>query len=494
MSNNKINSEKKEKSKYQIVKTTAMIVDNILYEQIYDCISGVCQFISWNDKEKKYGYNKEVIDELRKIRYVTKCEENKWVKNGYIPLPSMPEDYQSFENLVSEICTYTKKYLDIEDEKIKLNAYIIILSWIIEKINTIAYIRGTGLSGNGKTRFIDVYGNIAYKPIFMVNPHVANIYRLIDDFQNATIVINEDTSKSNRTSEQTEEKINLFTLLNSGFQRGFPVPRCVDKDNNVVPFDPFGLKILTSYSNSCDSAFESRCINTELLETERDLQITLDDDFDKEAMHIRNMLLDFKMKNFNVDFSEYNRQTFSFWGETISKRVAQCLQPISLLIHFDPSIKDFLISVGEQKYIEQISYNSETFDGQIFRHYIELVNEKQSCNVCIRELKVKLESKYPDIKPRSIASSLKAIGLQTQRGYLDNKKETIILPNVKNVRIRSKVYLFPDERDMMLKNYENFLNHIRQEEKPNQKSQQKLAFSDDCIITEDEYNKSKNKA
>lgn len=445
---------KTKEPKATVAKTTLVILNGVVFEQIYNPDKAQCQYVSWNEQTKEYVYRPSIFDMLHNIKYVPICEESKWVKNGYIPLSEKPEDYVSFKHLVDEINRVTSQYLDIPDERRQLNTYVIILSYMMEKLHAIPYLRALGFKGNGKSRFCDFYGNIAYKSINILLPNMSNIYRLLEDYH-GTLVINEDTSPKKGKYNADDEDKDLFALLCSGFERGHPVPRSVGKKHDVEPFDPFGLKILSSYKPTSHDAYESRCINTEMTGTTRtDIPIALGKKFLQDTLHLRNMLLDFRLKNFNKDFAEYENQTMSYWVG-VSNRVAQCIQPISFLIAFDPDVKKFLLTVAEQKHMEDITRDSESFDGVIFKTYVELVGKKNSNEVCIKELKYLLDSKYPDIKPRSIASSLKTLGFKTQRGYLEGKQETIVLPDLDRVTILSKMFLFPDERTDILAGYTN---------------------------------------
>jgi hypothetical protein len=463
-SEEKVKSEKKPKQ--TIINTTLVILEGKVYEQIYDPAKAQCEYVSWNAKLNEYVYQESVTDSLRKIKYVPICEESKWVKNGFIPLPSKPENYISFKHLVDEINKFTEKYLDIPEERRQLNTYAIILSYMTEKLHSIPYLRSVGMKGAGKSRFCDVYGNIAYKPINILLPNIGNIYRLQDTYH-GVLVINEDISPIKGINDNKE----LFTLLCSGTERGHPVPRCVGDKNDVFPFDPFGLKILSSYKISNHGAYESRCLNTEMIGTTRkDIPVSLGVRFEKDSLKIRNMLLDFRLKTFNDDFETYSNQTMGFWLG-VSNRTAQCLQPLSFLIAFDPEIKTFLLQVAEQKNVEDITRDSESFDGIVFLKYLEIVRTKQSIDVSIGEIKDSLLSKFPDIKPRGIASSLKGLGLNTERGYSGNKQVTNVLPNIERIEILVNTYLFPEERLDAITNYNNVVNGVKVETETNVETQ-----------------------
>jgi hypothetical protein len=445
----KKNKTTKKENGPEIVKTTLVIIDNKIYEQVYNPKIATCQFVSLNKDTNSYEYCDSVLDTLRNKLFVTICEESKWIKEKYVPLPSEPEDYISFEHLINEIIKFTRKYVDIAEERLILNAYTIVLSWMMEKIHAIPYLRATGLPGGGKSRFCDTYGHIAYKPINMLIPNIANIFRL-QDLYRGTIVINEDTTPQKLMKNIDGDIKNLWSLLRSGFEKGHPIPRCIGDEHDVEAFEPFGLKILCSYFASNDLAFESRCLNSEMVATEKDILIALNDEFFTEALHIRNLLLDFRLKTFDMDFSEYQNQTMGFWQGKGTCRISQCLQPLSFLIKFDEKIKDFLMTVLEQKHIEEVTNNAESFDGTVFIKYLEIA---QSQIVTIRELTESLTNKYAELKPRAVASSLKRLGLKTRKTHVDNKQETVIIPDVVLVTRLSKIYILPENKVEVIAKY-----------------------------------------
>jgi len=463
------------KLEYTDVKTTIVKSNEFpyLFEQIYDSKTGLCRFVAYNPELKdNYVYKDEIIDSNRKIKYVPLCEESLWVKGAYLHLPDRPEDYKDFKNLVNEIMIFTRTYLDIPEDKRLLNAYVVILSWLQDKLQAIPYLRAIGIKGSGKTRFCDTYGSIAYKSIPVTMPNASNIFRLIDTYGHGTLVINEETTIRKIGKDVDINKVDVMTILCSGFEKGHPVPRSQDNNKKIVdPFDPFGLKILSGYTTTTHLAFESRCINTQIMDTDRnDIPIAINPKFEREAQHIRNMLLDFRLKNWNKDFSEFENQTREYWGKNISGRVAQCVQPISYLTIFDANIKNLLITIARDKHLEDVARDSETSEGKIFRAYIEALLEVNNTTITIKMIKEKFKDDE-FVTPRSIASAFTKLNFETERKKVDNQINTYIVADKKLILKRLSTFFFPDEVDNLYSKLEKLLDYYNVQRK---------------IITEDE--------
>jgi hypothetical protein len=478
-----------EKPGYIVKIATSVIIDNsdgtkTMWEEIRNTKFNTCQYVTYNDKTNSYEYAFQVKDENKKILYISPCGEDDGVFKGVVHFPSEPEDYQNFSHLMSEIDTYVKRYLDIAEDRRKLANYVIVLSYLLDNVNTIPLLRFIGMWGQGKTRGQDVYGHIAYIPVFLTNPTSANIYRIENDYKNCTIILNENINLGKKT-HYDENKENLKTILLSSFERGHHISRCVGEDNKLVYFDPFGLKIISSYYESNDNALNSRCIDIEMHSTQRtDIVINLDKQFYADALHIRNLLLDFKLKNWKTDFSEYESQKFDAWNVDINKRVCQCVAPITRLTVFDASIKDFLQGIAESKNLEMIANNAESFEGKIFKTYLKIVIEKGSYDVTSKEVKESLGEKF-EISIKKIISVFRHLGFEVKNGETNKTHFTNILKDSNKVEINLRIFFLPEDRQDILDKY----NGISENKQPDK---QKLDFYN-CETSEEEYLKGSKK-
>lgn len=218
---------------------------------------------------------------------------NEMIDKEVVKFPTKAEEYGTINELVTMVKDYIRTYVDFSEEFLEISAWYIILTWVYDQLNTIPYIRLLGDYGTGKSRALDVIGGVCYKPCIVsgaVTP--APIYRIIERFK-GTLVIDEGDLR------QSDEKNEVVTILNCGFERNRPVIRCKkDNPDDIQTFDAFCPKIISSRKLFWDQALESRCMTETMGETTRtDILEVLPPIFYNQQQELRNKLLMFRFKN-----------------------------------------------------------------------------------------------------------------------------------------------------------------------------------------------------
>jgi hypothetical protein len=217
---------------------------------------------------------------------------------------------------------------------------------------------------------LDVVGGICYKPLFVGGAvSVAPIYRAINTWK-GTPVFDEFTL------DKSDESQHIIQILNCGFQRGKPVLRCdTNGDYKVLAFDPFGGKVIASRRPFKDRALESRCITEIMKMTVRnDIPIDLTSKFFEKRQDLQNKLLMYRFKTLEKIQTEKNIPTD--FGN-ILPRVKQTLLPFTVLFQHDQKQLTNFISYAQDYNAKIVEENAESFDGQIFNAYIQLLEEHE---------------------------------------------------------------------------------------------------------------------
>ncbi len=213
-----------------IIRKSLLEFDGKLAEQIFD---GVNSRFAVFDGEK-VGYVDKI--ELNGFVYLPyDPEESKELIERAVLLPEEAEDFGTLDELIEEIRNHIHRYVDISEDYEIFSTYYILLTWIYDKLNTLSYLRVLGDTGCGKSRFSDVVGRLCYKATICsgaITP--APIYRMIRKWKGTIILDEADLRKS-------DEKNEVVTILNCGFERGRPVIRS-SKDN------PDDLQVLPTFS------------------------------------------------------------------------------------------------------------------------------------------------------------------------------------------------------------------------------------------------------
>lgn len=285
-SNNKKGKQKEEEN---IIYKSCLETKTHLYEQVYN--ENEIYFLGY---EFATGTIQR-YDEVEHNNLIYKPISDEEVINNQIKLPSEVEEYNTDEELDKQIEKFIHKWLDIPEDIKKYSVFNIRKSWVFEKFHTLNYLRALGEHGTGKSRFLDTLGLIHYKPIATSGALTsAVLFRLINKWGGTLIIDEADRSNS-------DESDDVIKIINQGYEKGKPVIRCNQENNNKLQFfDVYCPKIIGTRRQFEDKATESRCITHNMRETNRkDIPLTLNSVFDEESKKIRNMLLLWRFRNYN---------------------------------------------------------------------------------------------------------------------------------------------------------------------------------------------------
>ena len=220
--------------------------------------------------------------------------DNNLLKHRALLLPSEPAEFDSLDELVSDIRSYFTAYVSLSEQHLNVAAAFVLLSWVYDAFNELPYLRFRGDYGTGKSRALLVVGSLCHKAFFASGAStVAPIFHTLDLFR-GTLVLDEADFRF------TDERAELVKILNNGNARGFPVLRM--QVNAKKEFDPrafhvFGPKIVAMRSCYEDRALESRFITIEMPPgAAGGVPINLPDRQREEALALRNKLLMYRMR------------------------------------------------------------------------------------------------------------------------------------------------------------------------------------------------------
>lgn len=144
---------------------------------------------------------------------------NNLLRNEVVLFPSKAAEYESEEQLTTEIHAFIHRYVDVSPLFEQIASYYVLFSWVYDAFNELPYLRLRGDAGSGKTRFLLIVGSLCYKPIFASGAStVSPLFRILDSVRGTLIVDEGDFRFS-------DEKAELIKILNNGNGLGFPVLR-----------------------------------------------------------------------------------------------------------------------------------------------------------------------------------------------------------------------------------------------------------------------------
>lgn len=413
-----IKKKKKEREEVEDVIEISKIVDDenkIIVEQVYDKKNG-CRFCIYNDYDKSIKYDKQYIH--NGIKYYPIVGEE--ISKGAVLLPSEALEYETDEDLDNEIYAFANRWLDAKMETMRFGVWNVKVSYVYENFHTLNYLRVQGDTGTGKTRYLDVWGHLHYKPIFTTGTTTpAPLFRIIDKWR-GTVVMDEADLRNSDESEQ------IIKILNNGFEKGKFIMRCDQNDAKKLSFfDPFCPKILSTRRSFQDKATESRCITSISSVTNReDIPLNLNDDFFNDALRLRNKLLMWRFRNyFNI-----NKNVDYDLGD-IEPRVKQIVGSYISLFSTDEEqmqgFKKYINNYQNELIVERQSSFDGSIVGAIHRLLNKGINDFDSKDV-IQEGGF-TDRNGKEMQPRGLTSYLKSLGFKnTVARKVDGKTKRCI--------------------------------------------------------------------
>lgn len=410
-------------SQETIIEKSFYDLGSAVAEEVF--MNGVAQFAVFDGKKIEYFPQLSTNDGT-----IIKPIDNEAIRKGAVTLPESAEDCGSITQLITDIQVFIHKYLDVSENFEKFATWYILLSYMYDKLQTIPYLRALGDTGCGKTRFLDVIGNLCYKPMVVAGALTsAPIFRLIDMFKGTLII---DEADLNKKSDETEDIIKIF---NNGFEKQKPVMRCNPNDVTELNFfDTYCPKILATRQQFQDAATESRCLTEVMTSTNRkNIPTNLLKPFFDEQKTLRNKLLWFRLTNYLT----FKQDKLMLEEMDIEPRLKQAFESFACLFAAIPDVLDsfkyFLIKYQETL----IADRAETFDGQIVNNIIELIDSGQE-EITPKEVAKLLGD---DVKPHQVSRRLKSLNLSIKVIWRDGKSKRIINYDIEYINKLRKRYL-----------------------------------------------------
>jgi len=422
-------------------EVSTFIYNDELYEQLYDPEKKKSVFVVLHKATGKIDTFKNV-----KIENITYAPiKDKLLEKRAIVLTTGVTEYGKLKTLEKKISNFMYKYLDITDKHKKRAIWYILLTWVTENIYTVPYLRALGDSGTGKTRYLDVIGGLCYKTMWIGGAvNSAPIFRIIDKWH-GTAIFDEFTLR------KSDDATAIIQIMNNGFERNKPILRCVGKDHVVCAFDPFGTKIIASREHFDDIALETRCITENTTQTDRkDIPTNLTKQFFKERDELRNMLMMYRLKNWdkinpdetiNIDFGD------------VEGRIKQAFLPFTVLFQHDEEILREFIREAQKENIALIEERATSLEGAMLIEYLNIIrNEHLTPTVSTIQKQLISSQQYieENIPIRKLGKLLRSMGFDSESKKENGRTRRILIITEIKLRKLIKRYVLPEEQEMYL--------------------------------------------
>jgi hypothetical protein len=214
----------------------------------------------------------------------------------YFPLEKLPwpavtqcENYESEEQLYKDVYAFITEHLDVAND-LYYDVYtcFILATWRAEDFKVVPYLFFLGPMASGKTRGLECFNMLCYRPILAASISAASLFRVLEAWH-PTLLLDE-TEIYNK-----ESMMEVLSLLNSGYRKGQCALRIKGAEQGnpqIGTFDVFGFKALAG-TEELAATLQSRCIITPMSRAERKLNLFMDE---AKAQKLRNQLLKYRFQ------------------------------------------------------------------------------------------------------------------------------------------------------------------------------------------------------
>ncbi len=398
-------------------------------------------------KDGQYRLDEKFTDE-KGTEYYPIQSSNDLLKKGFVKLASGVSEISGNRALYQQVRDYIAQYMNIPDDFLAVSAVYVLMSWVYEKFNTLAYLRVIGNFGTGKSRYLKTLGRLTYKSMNASGViNTAGIFRTTD-FVRGTLIMDEaDWHHSDMSSQNVK-------TLNAGHGKDSPAIRMktskLDGSMTTDALVVFGPKILASRQRFQDEALESRCLTQFLLPIKKvSRAIDFPPESEMKAEELRNKLLAFRFANYhktsanedslkNISFPRLQQSALALTtvasniGDDVHTEVIGFLQryekslqdnqthdiKFDILVCITDLLKDYAKENIRKMYMRNIS---DQFDKNNYEDYTDIkskTNDNYNHSV--------IRYKAGTISPHKVGFQVRALGINVQR---DSEGYHISLPD-----------------------------------------------------------------
>lgn len=313
------------------------------------------------------------------------------LKGPLVQLSSAAEAYGSDEDLLTRLRGFVHQYVDLSPGFEAVATAYVLLTWVYDAFDVLPYLRFLGDYGTGKTRALQVLGNLCYKPILASGGSTTSpLFRLLDEVQGTLVLDEADFA-------WTDERSEIVKILNNGHARGFSVLRSeVTKTKEFVPtgYRVYGPKMLATRRRFRDRALESRCLTEEMgtRAIRRNVPLALPPSFHEEAETLRNRLLHFR-------FSAQGRMGALSFDPLLEPRLAQLLAPLLAVVPEGPT-REELRQLGRVYGGHLTQERGHSMEAQVLEIIVDQMREGRE--VPLKEIALSFEDRHGGEMARNV--------------------------------------------------------------------------------------------
>jgi len=412
-------SNKKKKDDENVKYVSYLSTEKYILEQIVNATHATLttddsetQFIVFDRSTGTISRKDEFIDKDVIFRPIM----NDLITNKVILLPSDIEEYGSVNKIIKQLKSFLFEYFEVPKFFENFLPYLVMFYWVYERFPFIPYVQFLGRTGTGKTTAMEVLGSVCYKPIDASGAiTVASIFRIASQWK-GTLMLDEFNPGGDSYKE-------MLALLKSGVSNKAVLRVEGDKKKEVRAYMVKSPKLFTSEKPVNEAGFRSRIIEIMMEENKRKVPLYRQHRFLEEALHIRNKLLLWRLRNLDkIDLSsiEYGFKEL----KCFNGRVQQVITPVYFMA--DDVARKKILNFAKEQQEETLRERRESLDGRIFDYiYDAYIRKVEPTLNAIAEV-INKGVKFP-LSERKIGNIVrKIIGFSIKRAGHDNLSTVVL--------------------------------------------------------------------
>jgi hypothetical protein len=332
----------------------------------------------------------------------------------YFPLEKLPwppvmqcEKYESELQLYKDIYAFITEHLDVANE-LYYDVYtcFVLATWRAEDFKVVPYLFFLGPMASGKTRGLECFNQLCYRPILAASISAASLFRVLEAWH-PTLLLDE-TEIYNK-----ESMAEVLSLLNSGYRKGQCALRIKGAEQGnpqIGTFDVFGFKALAG-TEELAATLQSRCIITPMSRAVRKLNLFMDE---QKAQKLRNQLLRYRFQNLGHASED---MISDFVSKNEGFRNARVIELFISLLQVAPTeeVRKNLVECMKQITQSRLNEEQASFDARVFDALLKCEKEVKNGKISTQAITEAFNDGLKEndqAKSRSIGRRLAALGFE----------------------------------------------------------------------------------
>jgi len=319
----------------------------------------------------KFAYRKQdgkigLIDEFEDIKPVEIPRKGNGDISEVMKLPDesiVGAPLLSPKDLLAKVEEHIKAYCDLDTLDLKLCSYYPLFTWFYQKLNTVPFLRFLADTGKGKTRMVEVVGDLCFYPLKAGGAtSFSSMMRKHEEWK-GTIIGDEIDIKGGKEDQRIK-------YHNSGMDRSnvFMLSDQNDAATQYV-FEPFGARVFGMRAPFQDNATEGRLLSISPHERTNKVPILLMRKYGEDAKELRNEIARFVLEHWEeVDGEEL----MDFDDMGIEPRLQQLAMPLSVIFQLWEDGKELFRDYMLRRQQDLKRERANSWEGIVFNYALAL--------------------------------------------------------------------------------------------------------------------------